>query len=108
MQSLRERNGFGAVDLDQRSKAAQRIRFRLNRDHMPQPIEPARFRQDYREHAVFRHHPQRPDGVGGLQQLVSSCATRSADSFGNRGAVARQAARAGGSPVPAPKRASNR
>ena len=59
----------GSVDLDQRSQAPQRIGFRLDRDHMPQPIEPTRLRQDHREHAVFRHHLQRRDGVGSLQQF---------------------------------------
>ena len=69
MQAFGERDGSGAVDIDQRGQTPQRIGFRLDRDHMPQPVEPARLRQDHREDAVFRHHPQGPDGVGSLKQL---------------------------------------
>ena len=56
MQAFGERESSRAIDLDQRGQTPQRIGFRFYRDHLPQPIEPARLRQDHREHAVFHRH----------------------------------------------------
>ena len=68
-QPVRHSDSTGGIDVDQGGKAAQRVGFRLDRDHHPEAVEPARFGQDRRKHTILLHHLDRGHGVAGFQQF---------------------------------------